>query len=126
MQLNNSSLSIIVKSKTLGSMQVDSVETGPLGELVLTVSHANASAEEVGSVERNGSQSLQQREEMLTKREKECLYYTVKGYTAKDTANALGISRRTVEAHLKNLKSKLSVKKKSQLIRFALENQVVI
>jgi DNA-binding CsgD family transcriptional regulator len=52
----------------------------------------------------------------LTKREIECLKYLVLGYTAKETANKLNISPKTVESYLYDSKTKLRCYKKSQVI----------
>ena len=52
----------------------------------------------------------------LTKRENELLYYLVKGKTLKSAAAELGLSVRTVEYYLVNMKSKLNVATKNELI----------
>jgi DNA-binding CsgD family transcriptional regulator len=52
----------------------------------------------------------------LSKREMECLRLTVRGHPAKHVAYQLGISRRTVEEYLNNIKFKLGVFSKSELI----------
>lgn len=53
----------------------------------------------------------------LTKRESECANYFCKGYTTKEIAILLNISPRTIETHLDNIKIKLNIKKKSDLIK---------
>ena len=55
----------------------------------------------------------------LTKREKEIITYLVKGYLAKQAADELHISTRTVEQHKKNIYKKLNIQKLNQLIHFA-------
>ncbi len=52
----------------------------------------------------------------ITPREKECMSLIALGYTMKSTAIKLGISHRTVEQHLRNLKDKLGLNTKSQLV----------
>jgi DNA-binding CsgD family transcriptional regulator len=52
----------------------------------------------------------------LTKREIECLSYITKGYTAKQIAQVLGISYRTVEEYIANIKEKTGATSKAQLI----------
>jgi len=52
----------------------------------------------------------------VTKREKECLHWLVEGKTAEEIAMILSISKRTVEAHIFNLKNKLNCFKLSRLI----------
>ena len=53
----------------------------------------------------------------LTPREQECLEYTVKGYTAKQIAKQLALSPRTVEEYLNQIKIKLGVGSKQELIQ---------
>ncbi len=52
----------------------------------------------------------------ITAREKECLSLIAQGYTMKTVALKLEISHRTVEQHLRNLKDKLGLNTKSQLV----------
>ena len=52
----------------------------------------------------------------LTVREKQCLAHVVSGKTSQESAEALGLSRRTVESYLEVLKSKLNCKNKAELI----------
>lgn len=57
----------------------------------------------------------------LSKREMECLRFAVRGHTAKRTAQILGISYRTVEEYLDNIKYKLGAKSKACLIEMAID-----
>ena len=52
----------------------------------------------------------------LTSREVECIYYTSLNMSAKQVAEKLRISPRTVEHHLDNAKNKIGCSKKSSLI----------
>lgn len=52
----------------------------------------------------------------LSKRETEVLQYAIKGYSANKTSKLLFISRRTVEYHLQNIKDKMNVKSKAEMI----------
>lgn len=54
----------------------------------------------------------------VTKREFECLESLSKGFTMKLTAKQLDISPRTVESHIRNLKEKLGMHTKNQLLEF--------
>ncbi|HAT8894439.1 TPA: helix-turn-helix transcriptional regulator [Legionella pneumophila] len=54
--------------------------------------------------------------QVLTSREYEVLSILSEGYTDKQTAKKLGISPRTVEAHINNSKQKLGVKTRAELI----------
>lgn len=57
----------------------------------------------------------------LTKHESFCLFYLVRGNTAKLIAKKMNISFRTVETYLENIKIKLNCKNKSELIEKAIE-----
>jgi DNA-binding CsgD family transcriptional regulator len=52
----------------------------------------------------------------LSTREKEILNHLVRGKTAKEIANIIGRSKRTVEHHLENIKLKTGTSSKSELI----------
>lgn len=52
----------------------------------------------------------------ISKREKEVLYFLVRGHTAKMISKNLSISPRTVEQHLENIKRKIGVYSKACLI----------
>lgn len=62
---------------------------------------------------------------MLSKRQIECLYYLVKGMTAKETARIIGISHRTVECYLDNIKTKLNCSSRVELIEKALRVKII-
>lgn len=57
----------------------------------------------------------------LTAREKECLFYTLRGKTSKETAYLINVSPKTVEFHLEHLKNKFKCYSKSELISKAIE-----
>lgn len=59
--------------------------------------------------------------EHLTAREREVLDLTAQGETAGQVARALGISARTAETHRANLMRKLGVRNRSDLVRYAIE-----
>lgn len=56
----------------------------------------------------------------LSKRESECLFFIIRGMTAKDVAQKLHLSPKTVEFHIEQIKQKLSCSKKSELIEKAI------
>lgn len=58
----------------------------------------------------------------LTPREMTCLKLTVKGYTAKRVAKELGISNRTVEEYLTNIRIKAGASSKSELIEMTIDS----
>lgn len=53
---------------------------------------------------------------ILTQREQECIYYLTRGFTFFEIGQYLNISPRTVETHISNIKVKLNVKTRSELI----------
>jgi len=63
--------------------------------------------------------------ESLTRREKQILKMLAEEMTTDEIAVKLKISRRTVEGHRNNLKSKLQVKSTVGLVKFALENTFI-
>lgn len=56
----------------------------------------------------------------LTKRESQCLYYLIRGKTAKGISAIMGISSRTVESYIMKLKFKLKVNFTCELIEKAI------
>jgi DNA-binding NarL/FixJ family response regulator len=60
--------------------------------------------------------------QQLTQRQREILQLLVEGNSAKEIANLLNISPRTVEFHKYNMMSKLELKSLSALIQYAIKN----
>jgi len=56
---------------------------------------------------------------ILTQRELDCLSLYMAGKSAKEIASLLFLSRRTIEYHLQNIKTKLCVNKRSELLHIA-------
>jgi DNA-binding NarL/FixJ family response regulator len=61
----------------------------------------------------------------LTDREREMLKLVAEGYTAREIADILVISLRTVETHKTNLMKKLDIHNKADLIRFAIRKGII-
>ena len=55
----------------------------------------------------------------LTIKESECLYFLMRGRSAKSIASVLHRSRRTIETHLNNMKERLNCSSRSDLIDLA-------
>lgn len=64
----------------------------------------------------NPNLSLDPLDIYLSSRELDCLRLIVRGKTAKEISNILGISKRTVESYQENIKHKMNVYSKSELI----------
>ncbi len=62
---------------------------------------------------------------VLTKREKEILVLIAQGLTDKEIAEKVFLSSLTIITHRKNILSKLGLKNKVELARFAIENNLV-
>jgi len=61
----------------------------------------------------------------LTGREREIIQLLAEGKSNKETAAALGISVKTIEAHRANLMRKLHLRSVSDLVRYAIRNHLV-
>ncbi len=61
----------------------------------------------------------------LTPREREIVQLLAEGKSNKETADALGISLNTVETHRKNVMSKLHLRSASDLVRYAIRNNLI-
>jgi DNA-binding NarL/FixJ family response regulator len=57
----------------------------------------------------------------LTPRQREVLRSIAKGYTYKETADALGVSPRTVETHVSEVLRKLQLTNRNELTRWAVD-----
>jgi DNA-binding NarL/FixJ family response regulator len=60
--------------------------------------------------------------DLLTNREQEVCTYLAMGHTGTEVARVLSISTRTVETHRATIMTKLELKSRAELVRFALEN----
>ncbi|MFI5406378.1 MAG: LuxR C-terminal-related transcriptional regulator [Nitrososphaerales archaeon] len=61
-------------------------------------------------------------EKQLSERETECVFYLLRGMTSKQIGNAIGLSRRTVEAYIENIKIKLNCNKRSEIVEYGLRS----
>jgi DNA-binding CsgD family transcriptional regulator len=57
----------------------------------------------------------------MSERERQCILHILKGKTANQIANIMGLSSRTVESYIENIKDKLGCTSKSTLIEKILE-----
>ena len=63
--------------------------------------------------------------ERLTSREREIVQMLAEGKSSKEVASSLGISVKTVETHRSNVMRKLELHSVSELVRYAVRNQIV-
>jgi DNA-binding CsgD family transcriptional regulator len=61
----------------------------------------------------------------LTTREREIVQLLAEGKSSKDVAVALGISVKTAETHRANIMRKLELHSVSELVRYAIKNQII-
>lgn len=61
----------------------------------------------------------------LSKREEEVLRLIACGYTNQDVSDKLFISIRTVDTHKNNIMKKLNVKSLAQVVKYALQNEII-
>ena len=62
---------------------------------------------------------------MVTPREREIIQLIAEGHSSKQTATVLGVSVKTVDAHRANIMRKLRLRSVSDLVRYAIRNQIV-
>jgi DNA-binding NarL/FixJ family response regulator len=63
--------------------------------------------------------------ERLTSREREIVQLLAEGKSSKEVASALGISIKTAETHRANVMRKLELHNVSELVRYAVRNQII-
>jgi len=61
----------------------------------------------------------------VTSREREVLQLLAGGMSSKDVASSLGISVKTAESHRSNIMHKLDIHNISELVRYAVRNQII-
>ncbi len=69
--------------------------------------------------------AVEKKESLLTEREKDVLLCLVKGMNNKEIAQNLFISDKTVKIHVSNIFKKLEVKSRSQVVIYAVQNQLI-
>lgn len=70
-------------------------------------------------------QDILTNKKQLSPREKEVLQLIALGHTNKQIASQLVISIKTVEAHKSKIKEKLNISKRSDLVRYAMEENII-
>jgi DNA-binding NarL/FixJ family response regulator len=62
---------------------------------------------------------------MVTPREREIIQLIAEGHSSKQTATALDVSVKTIDAHRANIMRKLRLRSVSDLVRYAIRNKIV-
>ncbi len=107
----------LVKSASAAEL-VDAVRRTAAGDAVFTAGLAGLV---LGEYRRMAAGPTDAQTPRLTDRETEVLRLVAKGLTAKQVAERLVLSHRTVENHVQNTLSKLQLHNRAQLVRYALE-----
>jgi DNA-binding CsgD family transcriptional regulator len=79
-----------------------------------------AADQKITGSESQSSYRLVSEQGKLSKREMEILFFLLRGKSASQIADALFLSKRTVENHLANMKQKLHCQKKSDLVEYGI------
>ncbi len=104
----------ILKSATSEEV-ADAIRRVHAGEPVFTASLAGLVLNEFRRLARPESQ-----EPRLTERENEVLKLVAKGYTYREIADKLVVSPKTVQNHVQNILTKLQLRKRYELMRYAI------
>ncbi|MEK6731838.1 MAG: helix-turn-helix transcriptional regulator [Pseudomonadota bacterium] len=59
---------------------------------------------------------------VFSRREVECIYYLIRGLSAKQIGRILNLSSRTIETHVYNIKKKIGGRKKSDVVAWVLDD----
>ncbi|MBI2928670.1 MAG: response regulator transcription factor [Verrucomicrobia bacterium] len=73
----------------------------------------------------HSAESLADEGETLSPREREIVQLVCEGKSSKDIAVALDLSTKTVETHRANIHRKLRLRSVSELVRYAIRNQII-
>jgi two-component system nitrate/nitrite response regulator NarL len=107
--------------KSLDSkMFIDSLDAIPAGELAITRDVASRLIRGMVAPEKP-AQSL----ESLTDREVELVGFLVQGMGNRAIAQHMDITENTVKYHLKNISCKLNVKSRTEIIAYAIKNNLI-
>lgn len=108
----------LLKSSTSQEL-MDAVHRVHSGEPVFTPSLAGLVLDEFRRV--TSGEATRSDEPRLTPRENEVLKLVAKGYTYKEIGEKLFISTKTVQNHVQNILTKLQLRKRYELMRYAIQ-----
>ena len=109
----------LLKSSTSAEL-IDAVRRVRSGEPVFTPSLAGLVLDEFRRVASGGATASTD-EPQLTPRENEVLKLVAKGYTYREIGEKLFISTKTVQNHVQNILTKLQLRKRYELMRYAIQ-----
>jgi DNA-binding NarL/FixJ family response regulator len=126
------SLPVVVEALRAGALAFV-VKSASTGDLVTAIRRATQGRRYVSpplTVEAVAGQIRRARAgsdpyERLTPRERQVLRLTVDGWSSTAVASKLGISPRTVETHRANLMRKLGLRRRTELVRYAMRRGLV-
>jgi DNA-binding NarL/FixJ family response regulator len=78
-----------------------------------------------GFLREAGTGTEQHSKDSVTPREREIIQLVAEGYSNKEAATRLGVSTKTIEAHRANIMRKLRLRSASDLVRYAVRNNIV-
>ncbi|MBP6373975.1 MAG: response regulator transcription factor [Flavobacterium sp.] len=101
----------------------------PVDELIAVIDQASVSLFNAPSIKKSTTPFVEKDGDQLKKfslsaQEKQIIRLIIEGKTSKEIANALFISKSTVDTHRKNINKKLEISNSSSLIKFAHENNL--
>lgn len=106
-----------VLKRTAAKFLIDAIEAVASGDNYLEPGMSAAPEQDSGA---GNALRGEIRRATLTEREQEVLTLVAKGYTNKEISAHLGISVKTVEVHKSNIMSKLGLKNRADVVRYAL------
>lgn len=101
---------------------IDAIRAVANGQSVI---HPSMTKKFLGFYQRNPEPVEEKPEDGLTERERDVLLCLVQGMNNKEIAKSLFISDKTVKIHVSNIFKKLGVKSRSQVVIYAVQNQLV-
>lgn len=111
-----------VLKRMLGSELASAIRSAARGGLVLD---PQVAAEAMQTVPEERAAESEDLYELLTDREKQVLRLVALGQSNKEVADALGISVKTAMSHREHLMEKLSLRNRTDLIKFAIKKGVI-
>ncbi len=112
-------------SETTTEELLTAVKTVLSGKIYVSKDAKNALFNFMCNVEDEEKTNLQNVPEVLTAREKDVLDLICQGLRSREMAERLFISTHTVESHRRNIMLKLNINNSSQLVKYALEHNMV-